>query len=76
MVSLPREAVLADESQSSFWVMKMIDSTTAVKVEIVKGMETSDRIEIVSPAFNKNDKIVLSGNYGLADTAKVKVTKE
>jgi multidrug efflux pump subunit AcrA (membrane-fusion protein) len=76
VVSLAREAVLADESQTNFWVMKMIDSTTAVKVEIVKGMETSDRIEIVSPVFNKTDRIVLTGNYGLPDTAKVKVTKE
>lgn len=75
VVSLAREAVLADESQTNFWVMKMIDSTTAVKVDIVKGMETSDRIEIVSPVFNKTDKIVLTGNYGLPDTAKVKVTK-
>lgn len=73
VVSLPREAVLADESQTSFWVMKMIDSTTAVKVDIVKGMETGDRIEIVSPVFNKADKIVLTGNYGLPDTARVKV---
>ena len=76
VVSLAREAVLADESQTNFWVMKMIDSTTAVKVDIIKGMETSDRIEIVSPVFNKTDKIVLTGNYGLPDTARVKVMKE
>ena len=73
VISLPRGAILADESQTSFWVMKMIDSTTAVKVDVVKGMETSDRIEVVSPRFSKADKIVLTGNYGLPDTARVKV---
>ena len=56
--------------------MKMIDSTTAVKVDIVKGMETSDRIEVVSPLFSKTDKFVLNGNYGLPDTARVKVMKQ
>lgn len=64
---------MADESQTSFWVMKMIDATTAVKVDVVKGMETSDRIEVESPRFSKTDKIVLTGNYGLPDTARVKV---
>jgi multidrug efflux pump subunit AcrA (membrane-fusion protein) len=73
--SLPKEAVLSDESQSSFWVMKMIDSVTAVKVPVIKGMETKDRVEIVRPQFTTGDKILLTGNYGLADTAKVKIMK-
>jgi multidrug efflux pump subunit AcrA (membrane-fusion protein) len=74
-VSLPKQAVLTDESQSNFWVMKMIDSVTAVKVPIVKGLETVDRVEIVRPQFSSNDKILLTGNYGLPDTAKVKIMK-
>ena len=74
--SLPKEAVLTDESQSNFWVMKMLDSVTAVKVDIIKGLEAGDRIEIVSPKFTSTDRFVLSGNYGLPDTAKVKIVKE
>ena len=73
--SLPKEAVLSDESQENFWVMQLIDSVTAVKVPIIKGMEIADRVEIVKPTFRTEDKIVLNGNYGLADTAKVKVVK-
>ena len=74
-VSLPKQAVLTDESQSNFWVMKMMDSVTAVKVPVIKGMETTDRVEIVRPQFSSNDKILLTGNYGLPDTAKVKIVK-
>jgi multidrug efflux pump subunit AcrA (membrane-fusion protein) len=74
-ISLPKQAVLADESQTSFWVMKMIDSVTAVKVPIVKGMETADRVEILRPQFTTSDRILLTGNYGLADTARVKIVK-
>ncbi len=73
--SLPKAAVLTDESQENFWVMKMIDSVTAVKVPIIKGMETADKVEIVRPVFTTSDKIVLIGNYGLPDTAKVKIVK-
>ena len=75
-ISLPKAAVLSDEAQTNFWVMKMIDTVTAVKVPVIKGMETSDRVEIVRPEFSANDKILLSGNYGLPDTAKVKIVKE
>jgi multidrug efflux pump subunit AcrA (membrane-fusion protein) len=74
--TLPKTAVLADEAQNSFWVMKMIDSATAVKVPVVKGMETADLVEILKPQFSPQDKILLTGNYGLPDTAKVKIMKE
>jgi multidrug efflux pump subunit AcrA (membrane-fusion protein) len=74
-ISLPKAAVLADEAQENFWVMKLIDSVTAVKVPIIKGMETPERVEVIRPEFKPGDKIVLTGNYGLPDTAKVKITK-
>jgi len=72
-VSLPKAAVLSDEVQNEFWIMKMINDSTAVKVPVKKGMETNDNVEIVSPSLSPTDKILLTGNYGLPDTAKVKM---
>ena len=74
-ISLPRAAVLSDETQTDFWVMKMTDSTTAVKIPVKKGIETKERVEILSPVFSAQDKILLSGNYGLPDTAKVRIVQ-
>ncbi len=74
--SLPKASVLSNETQSEFWIMKMTDSSTAVKVLVQKGIETSDRIEIVSPSLSPSDKILLTGNFGLADTAKVKIVSQ
>lgn len=71
--SLPKSAILTNETETEFWVMKLIDPTTAVKVPITKGIEVGDRVEIISPKFSKDDKIVVTGNYGLSDTAKVKI---
>jgi multidrug efflux pump subunit AcrA (membrane-fusion protein) len=71
--SLPKEALLTDDLESNFWVMKLIDSATAVKVPVKKGLETRDRVEIIEPVFTPSDKILVTGNYGLPDTAKVKV---
>ena len=73
--SLPKEAILTNDVQTDFWVMKMIDSTTAIKVPVKKGIETKERIEILEPAFSSTDKILLTGNYGLPDTARVKITQ-
>ena len=74
--TVPKSAVLADEAQTKFWVMKMIDSITAVKVDIKKGIELNGKVEIMEPKFSPNDKILMTGNYGLPDTAKVIIEKQ
>jgi hypothetical protein len=74
--SLPKSAVLTNETQTEFWVMKLINATTAVKVPVTKGLETDERVEILTPKFSPQDKIVVTGNYGLSDTAKVKVVQQ
>jgi len=75
-VSLPKLAVLADETLENFWIMKMIDEEQAVKVPVTKGIESGGRIEILSPALSVDDVILETGNYGLPDTAKVVVNKD
>jgi multidrug efflux pump subunit AcrA (membrane-fusion protein) len=72
-LSLPKNAVLTNETEDEFWVMELLDDTTAIKVPVKKGIETADRVQILSPSFTTSDRIVLSGNYGLADTARVKI---
>jgi multidrug efflux pump subunit AcrA (membrane-fusion protein) len=75
-VSLPKQAVLSDETQTNFWVMKLIDDSTAAKVPVTKGIEIADRIEILAPKFSGSDKFLLTGNYGLADTARIKIVEQ
>ncbi len=74
--SLPKEAVLANEIQTEFWVMKLINDSTALKVPVKKGIQSGDRVEILSPKFSGKDRIILTGNYGLPDTAKVKIVAQ
>jgi len=70
---LPKSAILCDETQVQFWVMKLIHDSLAIKIPIEKGAETTDSVQIKTPAFSEQDKILISGNYGLPDTALVKV---
>jgi hypothetical protein len=70
-ISVLKSAVLTDEVQSEFWIMKLVDSVTAIKVPIIKGIENTTHVEVLSPILKYTDKILLNGNYGLPDTAKV-----
>lgn len=72
--TLLKSAVLSDETQSNFWVMKLINDSTAVKVPVKTGIQSADKIEILSPVFQPSERIVLTGNYGLSDTSKISFT--
>lgn len=71
---LARACILSDEMMQEFWVMKLINDTTAVKILVVLGNKNEKETEINSPAFNADDRIIFSGNYGLKDTAHVKIS--
>ena len=73
---LPKQAVSGDETQTEFWVMKLINDTTAIKVVVKKGFENNDEVEITDPLFLPSDRIVLTGNYGLPDTARIGIMEE
>jgi multidrug efflux pump subunit AcrA (membrane-fusion protein) len=75
-ISLPKLAVLSDETETDFWIMKMINANTAIKIPIQKGIQTEDKVEILSPVLSTDDKILLTGNYGVGDTIKVKVIRK
>ena len=68
---LPKSAVLGNEAQTEFWVMKLINDTTAIKVSVTKGFENNEEVEITGPEFLQSDRIILTGSYGLPDTARI-----
>lgn len=70
---VPKAAVLTDDFQSEFWVMKLINDTTAIKTNIRKGIETDLWVEVLSGNITSKDRLVVSGNFGMNDTAFVKI---
>jgi hypothetical protein len=74
-VALPKSAVVTNETESEFWVMKIINDTTAVKLEIKKGIETDSLIQIKFPVLIMSDRFITEGAYGLPDTVKVLIKK-
>lgn len=74
-IVLPKSAVLTNVQENEWWVMKMINDSTTVKIPVQKGITTDSLVQIISPKFSPKDRILISGNYGLPDTATVKIVK-
>jgi len=70
---LPKTCVLSDEMLKEFWVMKLIDDSTAIKIPVTVGNKNAQSIEILAPQFDLYDRIISVGNYGLPDTALITV---
>ncbi|MBI1288902.1 MAG: HlyD family efflux transporter periplasmic adaptor subunit [Flavobacteriales bacterium] len=70
---LARSCVLSDEMMQEFWVMRMMNDSVAVKIPVKIGQRTKDEVEVLSPTFAPDDRIISVGNYGLPDTALVDI---
>lgn len=72
---LPKSCVLSDEMMQEFWIMKLVNDSTAVKIPVTVGQKNAESIEVLTPIFEPNVRIVSKGNYGLPDTAFVSIKK-
>ena len=72
---IPRNAVMTNETQTQFWVMKIVDNKLAVKVPVSKGIENDEVIEVLSSGLRNADQVITEGAYGLNDSSKVKVVR-
>jgi len=74
-IVLPQSAVMSNETLDKFWIMKLINDTTAVRNDITKGIENDNFVQVLKPGLNMTDRIISDGAYGLPDTAKVVLEK-
>ncbi len=70
---LAKECLQTDALMSEFWVMKLINDSTVIKVPVKTGNQTHKQIEILSPEFKEGAQFVSEGGYGLGDTTIVEI---
>lgn len=70
---VPENAVLGNEEQTQFWVLKLMNDSTCIKVPVEKGLEQDSLIQVITNNLTIGDKVVTEGGYGLADSARVQV---
>ena len=72
---IPKEALLTNEAQQAFWVMKILHDSIAINIPVKKGFENNRMVEILSSNISVNDTLISEGAYGLPDSTIVKVVK-
>jgi hypothetical protein len=72
---IPKEALMTNETQTEFWIMKVLKGNLAIKVSVVKGLENDSLVEISSAHVQKNDLVIQEGAYGLSDSTLVNIIK-
>ena len=70
-----KEAVMTNETQTDFWVMKITNLNLAIKIPIIKGIENDSIVEVISSNLNINDLVISEGAYGLQDSTVVNIVK-
>src|SRR5665648_253734 len=75
-VFVPESAVLGNEEQTRFWVMKLINDSTCIKVAVEKGLKEDSLVQLIGSGLTVEDLVVSEGAYGLPDSARIQVTNK
>jgi hypothetical protein len=70
---VPKEAVMTNETQTQFWIMKIFSDSLAVKIPVQLGIANDSIVEILSSGLSKNDLTIYEGAYGLPDSTVVRI---
>lgn len=70
---VPENAVLGNEEQTSFWVMKLLNDSICTKVQVEKGLKRDKMVQLIGSVLNVSDRVISEGAYGLADSARIHV---
>lgn len=71
---IPKQALMTNETQTEWWVMKVFNHRLARQIPVQKGMESDSVAEIISPELQSGDDVILKGAYGMNDSTAVKVS--
>jgi multidrug efflux pump subunit AcrA (membrane-fusion protein) len=70
-----KSSLMTDETQSEFWIMRIVNDSIAVKVPVNRGIENDSMAEIFSPQLNVNDRVIYEGAYGLPDSTVIEIVR-
>ena len=56
-------------------MMKIVNDSTAVRLDVTRGIETDSLVQIKEPKISESDRFITEGAYGLPDTVKIIIKK-
>jgi hypothetical protein len=70
---VPKVSVMANETQTEFWIMKVTGDSLAVRIPVHLGISNDSIVEILSSGLKPDDLTISDGAYGLSDSTRVKI---
>ena len=70
---LPKNCLQTDALMTKYWVMKLINDSTAAQTFVSIGNQNHEKTEILSPEFKADDLFISEGAYGLSDTVLIDI---
>jgi hypothetical protein len=71
---LPLAAIQTNETQTEFWVMKLLNDSLAVRVPVTVGLQNDSLKEVIT-GVTIHDRIITEGGFGLGDSSLVGISK-
>jgi multidrug efflux pump subunit AcrA (membrane-fusion protein) len=71
---LPLDAIQTNETQTEFWVMKLVNDSLAVRVSVTVGLQNDSLKEVIT-GVTIHDRIITEGGFGLGDSSLVGISK-
>ena len=75
-LSVPKQALQTNELLTSFWVLKVVGDTLAIRENVKPLLESDSLVQIQSNQLKENDRVILSGGYQMQDSTSVSIEKE
>ena len=72
---ISKSSLMTNETQSEFWIMKIVNGNMAVKIPVLKGIENDSIVEIIASQLNVNDLVLSEGAYGMPDSTQISITR-
>lgn len=71
-LTVPSSAVMAEQDGAGRYVMIIAPDSTAHKKPVTLGIQSADRVQVIS-GISANDMVISTGGYGLDENTKVKI---
>ncbi len=72
---VPKNALIRNDDLNSYSVMILLHDSLALSVPVTPGMSVDNRVEIEGKDINVGTPVIVEGQWGLADSTRVKVTQ-
>lgn len=75
-LTIPKQALQTNELLTNFWVLKIVDDTLAVKLNVHPLLKSDSLVQVKSDKLQVNDRVIVKGAYQMQDSTSVSFDRQ